>query len=175
METTHYIVLAAIVLLFFYFVTNREKYDTAATKKQIFDLAQEFSSDNKINFFGTPDYNYNVWKAKYLSQCQAYTPPKKSDAEYENGYSDLVMTSNTLHSLKQEQGLHYAFGQCVENGNRVCNCPDSSFTFVEDMSKVIKDGPKVPGCIQLGESPYCYSIDGENFLPDYHRLSTTSA
>jgi hypothetical protein len=172
-QKTWYAIIAGLVLLIWFYSVGRERFDVDATAKMLDEEAATFASENKINPLSSPDYNYNQWKAKYLALCRTYTP-KKEESDYSSGYNDLVITSTVMDNLKREQGLHYAYGQCVENGNRVCNCPDSSFTFVEDMSRVVRDAPNKPGCIQLMESPFCYSLDGENFMPDYYRLSTTS-
>ena len=53
------------------------------------------------------------------------------------------------------------------------DCPDSSFTFVSDMS-VHVPGAKWSGCIQLGDYPYAYSDLEGKYHPHWAKIYTTS-
>ena len=56
------------------------------------------------------------------------------------------------------------------------DCPDSSFTYVTDMGRLVA-GAKGPGCIQLGISsqPFCYSDKQGNYHPWWDKLKVSSA
>ena len=169
------ILLVLLFLIILVFLSKQEYFQMGPllqlqqNQKDIL-LAQQ---ENKINPFSEAQYNYNNWKQKYVEMCSNYNYNTKiQDTTYQQSHYDLIMNEKIQNDLIQTQGLVYKFGQCVENGNRGCNCPDSSFTFVEDMSFVLKDAPKKPGCIQLTQSPYCYSLDGVIYQPDINRLST---
>lgn len=44
-------------------------------------------------------------------------------------------------------------------------CPDSTFTYTTDLSRVIPGAPRVPSCVQLKDEPYCYSMPDGKFQP----------
>lgn len=55
------------------------------------------------------------------------------------------------------------------------DCPDSSFTFVTDMGRLV-GGASGPGCIQLGTSsqPHCYSDSQGNYQPWWAKINASS-
>jgi hypothetical protein len=55
------------------------------------------------------------------------------------------------------------------------DCPDSSFTFVSDLSRFVP-GQTGSGCIQLKsiEYPFCYSDSNGNYKPNYYKIEHTS-
>lgn len=167
--------LLFVAFLFLVFLIKQEFFQFPQNQllKNIAEM-QKAEKENKINPFSQPEYNYNNWKEKYYAMCSEYNHSTKINphSTYQQSNYDMIMNAKINNELIQTQGLVYKFGQCVENENSGCNCPDSSFTFVEDMSFVLKDAPKKPGCIQLTQSPYCYSLDGVIYQPDIYRLST---
>ena len=58
-------------------------------------------------------------------------------------------------------------------------CPDSSFTYVLNVNSNLPTNTLIkntgPGCIQLKESPYCYSLPNGTYVPNEIKLIHTSA
>jgi hypothetical protein len=76
-----------------------------------------------------------------------------------------------------------------ENAKKVCSyydselpprtdkdCPDSSFSYVHDLSGIVAGAPSTPACIQLGYSsePFCYSTPSGAYVPWFDKLEVTS-
>lgn len=55
------------------------------------------------------------------------------------------------------------------------DCPDSSFSFVTDLSRIVP-GQHHAGCIQLGasSSPYCYSKPDGTYEPWWQKLTNST-
>jgi hypothetical protein len=57
----------------------------------------------------------------------------------------------------------------------VQDCPDSSFTFVSDLRAFVPNAEPIPGCIQLKDSPFCFSTSTGKYEADLYRISEVSA
>jgi hypothetical protein len=55
------------------------------------------------------------------------------------------------------------------------DCPDSSFTFVNNLGKWVP-GAKGSGCIQLKtiSYPFCYNSSPGKFTPNYYKMKNTT-
>ena len=55
-------------------------------------------------------------------------------------------------------------------------CPDSSFSYVDNLAGIVAGVLSTPGCIQLGYSsePFCYSTPSGAYVPWFEKLEVTS-
>ena len=98
-------------------------------------------------------FNYVDWTAKYYGICSKYNPPP-------------VSSHPTLDDFK--------YGEKPVYPQSEQDCPDSSFTFTTDMSKLIKGAAAISGCAQLvNNTAYCYSNEEGKYLPDLKKLQNT--
>lgn len=102
-----------------------------------------------------PKQPENKWMEPYFTECSKY---------------DV-----TISPEKEEiYPIDPACSALGAQANQGCQCPDSSFTFVDDLSRFVPGAPAVPSCIQLKDIPYCYSLPNGKYKPNTIHLKQVS-
>lgn len=104
------------------------------------------------------------------------TVPKKPADAWVDPYFGLCSKYDVKIPADREE-IYPVDPACSDLGpeaNQGCQCPDSSFTFVDDLSRFVPNAPAVPSCIQLKESPYCYSLPNGKYKPNVYHLKNVS-
>ena len=86
--------------------------------------------------------NTVAMKAEYAKQCSAYNVPQDP-------------------SKLQNYPYNFSSDDFLPSGQ----CPDSTFTYTTNLSRVIPGAPPIPSCVQLKDEPFCYSTPDGKFQP----------
>jgi hypothetical protein len=96
-------------------------------------------------------YTTTQMAEKYNKQCSAY---------------NVALDPSKLEN--------YPFNFSSDNFLPSGQCPDSTFTFTTDLSRVIPGAKPVPSCVQLKDEPFCYSTPDGKFQPNLQRALTVT-
>ncbi len=114
-----------------------------------------FGSEPATIQLTVPKLPTDAWVDPYFGLCSKYDVKIPADRE------EIYPVDPSLAALGPE-------------ANQGGQCPDSSFTFVDDLSRFVPNSPAVPSCIQLKESPYCYSLPNGKYKPNIYHLKNVS-
>ena len=111
--------------------------------------------------------SYFVFRKK-ASESFADLPPQRIPGE--DNIEDMArryekQCSEYNVKLDPAKLANYPYNFSLDNALPSGQCPDSTFTFAADLSRVIPGAPRVPGCVQLKDEPYCYSMPDGTFRP----------